>query len=91
LYTYFHSVISFKQKIWIRQQKHSLAIKRTSYIATRFSITLCVLWLITVGWDLIIVARRPTCLSEAPGLQVWETGTICSIARLGITFALISL
>jgi hypothetical protein len=75
----------------MHQQKHSSAIKKTSYIATRFSIALCVLWLITVGWDLIIVARRPTCVPNAPGLQVWETGTVCSIARLGIAFALILL
>jgi hypothetical protein len=75
----------------MHQGRDSSAIKKTSYIATRFAITLCVLWLLTVGWDMIIVARRPKCLAEAPGLQAWESGTVCSIARLGIAFAVISL
>jgi hypothetical protein len=40
---------------------------------------------------MIVVARRPTCLPEAPGLQTWEVGTVCRIARLGISLAVVSL
>jgi hypothetical protein len=40
---------------------------------------------------MIIVARRPVCLPGAPGLQAWEVGTVCHIARLGIALAVVSL
>jgi hypothetical protein len=75
----------------MRQRQHSSTVKRASYVATRLAVTLCVLWLLTTGWDMIIVARRPTCLHEAPDLQVWEYGTSCFVARLGTAFAAISL
>jgi hypothetical protein len=75
----------------MHQRRHSSAIKKTSYIAIRFAISLCIIWLFTVGWDMITVARRPTCLPEAPGLQAWEVGSVCAIARLGMAFAVISL
>lgn len=75
----------------MHQTGHSLAIKKSSYFATRLAISLCVFWLLTVGWDMIIVARRPACLSEAPDLQVWEFGSVCRVARLGMAFAVIAL
>jgi hypothetical protein len=40
---------------------------------------------------MIIVARRPTCLDEAPGLQGWEFGFTCLSSRVGIAFAVIAL
>ncbi|KAL5117372.1 hypothetical protein ACEQ8H_004688 [Pleosporales sp. CAS-2024a] len=40
---------------------------------------------------MIIVARRPTCLPAAKGLQPWEVGTVCHVARVGIALAVISL
>ncbi|KAH8731751.1 hypothetical protein GQ44DRAFT_603304 [Phaeosphaeriaceae sp. PMI808] len=91
LYTYFHTIISLKQRIWKHQQKHPSAIKKTSYAAIRLAVSLCVLWLLTCGWNMIIVARRPICLPEASGLQVWEVGSICRITRVGMAFAVISL
>ncbi|KAF2827135.1 hypothetical protein CC86DRAFT_406356 [Ophiobolus disseminans] len=90
-YTYLHTIISLKQKIWSHQRGHASAIKRTSYVAIRFAVSLCVLWLLTSGWNMIIVARRPVCLADAPGLQVWEVGLTCRVGRLGMAFAVISL
>ncbi|KAH4338047.1 hypothetical protein HBH98_214100 [Parastagonospora nodorum] len=90
-YTYLHTIISFKSRTWTDLRKHRTAIKQTSYIATRIAVTLCVLWLLTSGWNMIIVARRPVCLPVAPDLQAWEMGTVCQVARLGIALVVVSL
>ncbi|KAH7413668.1 hypothetical protein DE146DRAFT_2515 [Phaeosphaeria sp. MPI-PUGE-AT-0046c] len=90
-YTYLHTIISLKQRIWMHQTGHLSAIKKSSYFATRHAISLCVFWLLTVGWDMILVARRPVCLPKAPDLQVWESGSVCHVARLGMAFAVIAL
>ncbi|KAF1918797.1 hypothetical protein BDU57DRAFT_120616 [Ampelomyces quisqualis] len=91
VYTYLHTVISLKLRIWEQQRRYSPTVKRASYVATRLAVSLCILWLLNNGWNMIIVARRPTCLPMAPDLQVWEYGTACRIARLGTAFATISL
>ncbi|KAF2024378.1 hypothetical protein EK21DRAFT_104688 [Setomelanomma holmii] len=75
-YTGLHTIISYKQKIWMRQRRHLFAIKRTSYVAIRVAVTLCVLWL---------QPRRAT------GLQSWEFGMECRISRASMTFAMINL
>ncbi|CAO2647346.1 Nn.00g082680.m01.CDS01 [Neocucurbitaria sp. VM-36] len=90
-YTFLHTIISLKQRIWTHQRRHPSAIKKTDYVAIRMVISLCVLWLLTSGWNMIIVARRPMCLPEAPGLQKWEFGTTCQISRIGMAFAMIAL
>jgi len=90
-YTFIHTVFSLKQKTWEQQQRHTSAVKKTSYVAIRLVISLCVLWLLTTGWNMIIVARRPVCLHEAPGLEGWEFGSTCLGSRIGIAFAAISL
>ncbi|KAH7071521.1 hypothetical protein BKA63DRAFT_74302 [Paraphoma chrysanthemicola] len=90
-YTGLHTIISYKQKLWIRQRRHQSAIKRTEYIALRVAISLCVLWLLTCGWNMIIVARRPVCAIEAPGLQPWEFGLECRISRASMAFAMVNL
>ncbi|KAH7396196.1 hypothetical protein BKA66DRAFT_259519 [Pyrenochaeta sp. MPI-SDFR-AT-0127] len=90
-YTFFHTIISFKQRIWMHQRRHPSAMKKTSYVAVRFVVSLCVLWMLTSGWNMIIVARRPLCLSEAPELQNWEFGTKCYMSRVGMAFAMVAL
>ena len=40
---------------------------------------------------MVLVARRPLCLQQAPGLQSWESGSTCLCGRVGTTFAAISL
>ena len=40
---------------------------------------------------MVLVARRPICLQQAPGLQSWESGSTCLCGRVGTTFAAISL
>ncbi|KAF1935609.1 hypothetical protein EJ02DRAFT_120007 [Clathrospora elynae] len=90
-YAFIHTIFSLKQKIWERQQRHTSASKKTPYVAIHIVVSLCVLWLLTSGWNMITVARRPTCLDEAPGLQEWEFGLTCQINRVGIAFAAIAL
>jgi hypothetical protein len=90
-YACVHTVFSLKQKKWERQRRHKSAVEKTSYIAIRLVVSLCVLWLLTSGWNMILVARRPICLQETPGLQGWEFGSTCLYGRVGITFAAISL
>jgi hypothetical protein len=90
-YIVLHTIFSLKQRIWRHQGRHPSIVKKTSYVAVRFSVTLCILWLLTSGWNLITVARQPVCLPEAPGRQGWEAGTTCVVGRLGIALSLIAL
>ncbi|KAF1951616.1 hypothetical protein CC80DRAFT_480898 [Byssothecium circinans] len=89
-YIILHTIFSLKQRIWKHQGRHP-SIKKTSYIAVRFAVTLCILWLLTSGWNMITVARQPVCLSEAPGLQGWEAGSTCRVSRVGIAFSIVAL
>ena len=66
-------------------------VKKASYVAIRLAVTLCILWLLTSGWNMITVARRPVCLPKAAGLQGWEAGTTCQAGRAGMAFAMIAL
>ncbi|KAF2647537.1 hypothetical protein K491DRAFT_723361 [Lophiostoma macrostomum CBS 122681] len=90
-YIVVHTIFSLKQRIWRHQGRHPSIVKKTSYVAVRFSVTLCILWLLTSGWNLITVARQPVCLPEAPGRQGWEAGTTCMIGRAGVAMSLIAL
>ncbi|KAF1968748.1 hypothetical protein BU23DRAFT_572144 [Bimuria novae-zelandiae CBS 107.79] len=55
-------VLTLTSRIWRHQGRHPSGDKKTSYIAVRFAVTPCILWLLTGGWNMIIVTRRPTCL-----------------------------
>ncbi|KAF9737102.1 hypothetical protein PMIN03_006736 [Paraphaeosphaeria minitans] len=90
-YIVLHSIFSLKQRIWRHQGQLPAKDKKTSYIAVRCGGTLCMLWLLTSGWNMIIVARRPSCLPGARGLNSWEIGTTCQVGRVGIAFAMMAL
>ncbi|OAG04445.1 uncharacterized protein CC84DRAFT_793057 [Paraphaeosphaeria sporulosa] len=90
-YVVLHSIFSLKQRIWRHQGQLPAKDKKTSYIAVRCGGTLCMLWLLTSGWNMIIVARRPRCLPGALGLTSWEIGTTCRVGRVGVAFAMIAL
>lgn len=91
-YTIVHTVFSFKQREWSLNQSRVSTIKETTYVAVRMVVALCALWLLTTGWNMIIVARRPICeQSGPPGLQTWEYGPRCHVSRVGIAFAVIAL
>ncbi|KAF1848092.1 uncharacterized protein K460DRAFT_384303 [Cucurbitaria berberidis CBS 394.84] len=93
-YTFFHTIISLKQRIWTHQRRHPSAVEKTDYVAIRTVVSLCVLWLLTSGWNMIIVARRPICLPEGPegpGAQRWEIGSTCQVSRIDMSFAMIAL
>ncbi|EUC46785.1 hypothetical protein COCMIDRAFT_91997 [Bipolaris oryzae ATCC 44560] len=90
-YTIFHSILSLKQKLWEQQRRYSVAMKRNSTVPTRIAGSMCAFWLLTSGWDMILVASTPVCLPMAPGLDSSEYGLTCHISRVGIAFAVISL
>ncbi|KAF2106608.1 hypothetical protein BDV96DRAFT_654610 [Lophiotrema nucula] len=90
-YIVLHTIFSLKQKIWKHQGRHPSILKKTSYFAIRVAVTLCVLWLLTSGWNMIVVARRPVCLPDTPGFQGWEAGTTCVVGRAGVAISLIAL
>ncbi|KAF2685088.1 hypothetical protein K458DRAFT_20116 [Lentithecium fluviatile CBS 122367] len=90
-YIVLHTVFSLKQRIWKHQRRNPSIVKKTSYIAIRVAVTLCILWLLTSGWNMITVARRSVCLSEGPGLLSWEAGPTCHAGRAGMAFAMIAL
>ncbi|EMD92352.1 hypothetical protein COCC4DRAFT_69719 [Bipolaris maydis ATCC 48331] len=90
-YTIYHSILSLKQKLWEQQRRYSVAMKRNSTVPTRIAGSMCALWLLTSGWDMILVASTPVCLPMAPGLDSSEYGLTCHISRVGVAFAVISL
>ncbi|EUC34883.1 hypothetical protein COCCADRAFT_92301 [Bipolaris zeicola 26-R-13] len=90
-YTIFHSILALKQKLWEQQRRYSVAMKRNSTVPTRIAGSMCALWLLTSGWDMILVASTPVCLPMAPELDSSEYGLTCHISRVGIAFAVISL
>lgn len=47
--------------------------------------------MLTGGWNMIIVARRPVCLPEAGGIRSWQIGKTCQVGRFGIAFAMIAM
>ncbi|PSN74742.1 hypothetical protein BS50DRAFT_22922 [Corynespora cassiicola Philippines] len=90
-YFVLHTIFSSKQRTWRHQSRDHAAGKDSLYIAIRCAGTLCVVWLLTTGWNMIIVARRPVCLPSRPGIQTWETGAICQADRANIAFAVMAL
>ena len=90
-YILLHTIFSLKQRIWKRQRRDPFLVKKTSYVAVRFAVTLCILWLLTSGWNLIIFARRPVCLPAGASLEGWEAGTTCVVGRIGTAISMIAL
>ena len=90
-YTVVHTTYSVKQRALTYQQLDVATIKKTTYIVNRLVISLCVLWLLTAGWNMILVARRPSCLASQLEGQAWEAGMTCLISRVGMALAMIAL
>ncbi|KAJ8109701.1 hypothetical protein OPT61_g7268 [Boeremia exigua] len=90
-YTIVHTTYSVKQRALTYQQLDLATIKKTTYIANRLVVTLCVLWLLTAGWNMILVARRPICLPNQLDGESWEAGITCLISRVGMALAMIAL
>ncbi|EOA84177.1 uncharacterized protein SETTUDRAFT_180236 [Exserohilum turcica Et28A] len=86
-YTLVHTIVSLRQKSW----DHTSSTRRTSNIALRMVAWLCALWLLTSGWNMILVARRPICSQRATGLDSWEYGSTCLASRIGIITAALAL
>jgi hypothetical protein len=66
-------------------------MKKTTYMANRLVVSLCVLWLLTAGWNMVLVARRPSCLGSQLEGQAWEAGITCLVSRVGMALAMIAL
>ncbi|KAF2626683.1 hypothetical protein BU25DRAFT_92736 [Macroventuria anomochaeta] len=90
-YTIVHTTYSAKQRALTYQQPDATTIKKTTYIANRLVVSLCVLWLLTAGWNMILVARRPSCLPNQLDGQSWEAGITCLFGRVGMSLAMIAL
>ncbi|OCL02691.1 hypothetical protein AOQ84DRAFT_392786 [Glonium stellatum] len=91
LYTILHTVVSRKQKTWSETRLQSSLLKKTCYVAIRLAVTLCILWLLTSGWNLITAARQPVCLPSSTHKPGWETGPTCVVSRISATMSLIAL
>lgn len=91
IYTFVHTTYSVKQRALTYQQLDPSTIKKTTYIANRLVVSLCVLWLLTAGWNMILVARRPSCLPNQLDGQSWEAGSTCIVSRVGMALAMIAL
>ncbi|ORY19276.1 hypothetical protein BCR34DRAFT_528201 [Clohesyomyces aquaticus] len=90
-YIFLHTIFSLKQSIWRHQRRHPSIIEKTSYFAIRLAVTLCVLWLLTSGWNFITVARQPICLPREGNPPGWQVGTTCAVGRVGIAFSMVAL
>ncbi|PVI00961.1 hypothetical protein DM02DRAFT_671640 [Periconia macrospinosa] len=89
-YVLLHTVFAFKQQAWKYQGRRPF-IEKASYVATRFAATVCVLWLLTTGWNMIIIARQLVCLPQSPSLQSWQAGPTCHANQIGVTFSTVAL
>ncbi|KAF2198858.1 hypothetical protein GQ43DRAFT_139706 [Delitschia confertaspora ATCC 74209] len=89
-YTILHTIFSLKQKQWVYQIPHPSLIKRNSYIAIHIARGLCVLWMLTVGWDLILVARQPSCFAKQEDLSGWQAGSPCQVGRFAVVMSVIA-
>ncbi|KAH7135122.1 hypothetical protein B0J11DRAFT_547156 [Dendryphion nanum] len=90
-YIILHTIFSLKQRIWRHQRRNPSIIRNASYFAVRLAVSLCVLWLLTTGWNMITVSRQPVCLAASPDLAGWEAGATCVIARATISISFIAL
>ncbi|KAF2743252.1 hypothetical protein M011DRAFT_451796 [Sporormia fimetaria CBS 119925] len=90
-YVVLHTIFSLKQRLWRHQHQRASIQKKTSYVAVRIVGPLCVLWLLTAGWNMITVARRPRCLPDISGFAKWESGTTCIVARISVAFSSLAL
>lgn len=92
-YVIVHSIIANKKRDNLRQL---ISVPRTnhdrmSFSAVRLSVALCVLWLLTSGWDLIMAVRQTTCPPDGSGETLWMTQSTCVAHRIGTCIALLTL
>ncbi|OCK97233.1 uncharacterized protein K441DRAFT_16083 [Cenococcum geophilum 1.58] len=90
-YTILHSVVSRKQKTWSERRLQRSLLKKTCYLAIRLAVTLCILWLLTSGWNLITAARQPVCLPSSTHMAGWDTGPTCVAGRMSAAMSFIAL
>lgn len=92
-YVVLHSIVARRQN----RLQHEYAPRRfenACYVALRLAVALCILWLMTSGWNFIIAARQPTCLSESSSNATedsWKVGSSCAAERFSSAVSFIAL
>ncbi|GME60793.1 uncharacterized protein LTHEOB_3695 [Neofusicoccum parvum] len=92
-YVVVHSIVARRQN----RLQHEYAPRRfenACYVALRLAVALCILWLMTSGWNFIIAARQPTCLSESSSNATedsWKVGSSCAAERFSSAVSFIAL
>ena len=93
-YILFHEYHAHKRIRLVQTKEAFSTIRRPVYLATRLSIILAMLWLLSSGWNMIIAARQPICLESGPlatALNLWQVGGTCKAQRAGAAFSIINL
>ncbi|EKG18913.1 hypothetical protein MPH_03797 [Macrophomina phaseolina MS6] len=91
-YIVLHTIVARKQN----KMDHGVTSRRfknACYIAIRLAVTLCILWLLTSGWNFIIAARQPICLwhlSDSTD-EYWRAGSSCAAERFTAAISFIAL
>ncbi|KIW07061.1 uncharacterized protein PV09_01952 [Verruconis gallopava] len=90
-YIAFYEYHARKRTIMVRTEEVYSAARKPVYIASRLSIALAMLWLLSSGWNMIIAARQPICKSGQPTLRLWQREGTCIAQRAGAAFSILNL
>lgn len=89
-YVVLHSINARRQtrlQLEVKPRKYQNAC----YVAIRLAVTLCILWLMTSGWNFIIAARQPVCLPASSVGEDWEVGGSCVAERFSAAISFVAL
>ena len=89
-YIILHNLTSLKMTKWKHHSGRRVQEQRAVSFMVRYAAMLCATWLVAVGWNMILVARRPVCLPES-GVRSWEVGRTCVVGRVGIAGSVVAL
>ncbi|KAF2403078.1 hypothetical protein EJ06DRAFT_319117 [Trichodelitschia bisporula] len=91
LYIAFHSIVSRRHILGLEDRNAPLWIQNPSYVSIRLAVAGSIAWLVTAGWNIIIAARQPVCLSGGVVAGFWQIGGRCVAHRFGTGVTMIVL
>ncbi|KAB2576693.1 hypothetical protein DBV05_g4746 [Lasiodiplodia theobromae] len=92
-YIILHSIVARRQNR-LQQGVTSRKFENACYVAIRLAVTLCILWLLTSGWNFIVAARQPVCLPQSFSSDLgdrWRVGSSCAAERFSAAISFLAL
>ncbi|KAF1986493.1 hypothetical protein K402DRAFT_81123 [Aulographum hederae CBS 113979] len=90
-YVVLHCMVTRRQQRWTDDQLQISLMRKACHIGLRLAVTLCILWALTSGWNLIVAARQPICLPEGSNGSRWQVGISCIVERFSAAMSLVAL